>query len=258
MSTATVIIILFIIALGAIGLIFFSQARERARIERARRLAAAEDNFQHVYRLLDELPPQYLNQELCRIIVSRLEELALQLKSLHSKLDSDGKLADARGQLLQIGETPPSPVRITAPETARDIKGLLESLFRLIERQQKTRRIPADQARKLLRYVLFLAHRSQADLFINIGREETQRGNLRKAIHHYHLAATELGKMRDHPQAQKAIKACRAKIQDLEKQANASEQPTKAADLEKERLDGEWEEFIHDEEAWKKKADYDV
>jgi type II secretory pathway pseudopilin PulG len=257
MSTATIIIILFIITLAAIGLIFYIQARERARIERARRLAAAEDAFQHSYRLLDELPPEYLNQELRQIILNRLEDLAVPLKTLNSRMEVDGKIAEARSRLIQSNQEPTAPVRIDTPDTSRYIRTLLESLFRLVESQHKARKLETGQARRLLKQILFLGFRTQADLHINIGREEAGRGNLRKAIHHYHLAATELGKSKDHPLAQKVIKACRTRIQELENEANGGDRKGEPKTPDKSRLDEQIDEFIQEEEAWKKRADFE-
>lgn len=257
MSTATIVIILFVITLAAIGLIFFIQARERARIERARRLAGAEDAFQHSYRLLDELPPQYLNRELRQVIVNRLEDLSLPIKALNSRLDVDGKTAEARLHLQQSDKEATASVRIEAPETARHIKSLLESLFRLVESQHKARKLNTSQARVMLKQILFLGYRTQADLHINTGREESARGNLRKAIHHYHLAATELGKAKDHPLAQKLIHVCRQRIQELEAEANAAEHGKQAEAPEKNPLDEQMENFIQEEESWKKRADFE-
>lgn len=257
MSTATIIIILFVIALAAIGLIFFIQARERARIERARRLAAAEDAFQHTHRLLDEIPPQYLNQQLRHVIINRLEELAVAAKALNTRLDIDGKIADARLQLKEDDAEPGAPVAIRTPETARYIKSLLESLFRLIEQQHKARKLDASQARALLKQVLFLGSRTQADLYIAIARDEMERGHLRKAIHNYHLAATGMAKVKDQPVAQKLIRACRARIEELEIQAAGSEASTKPKGPEKSRLDEEMDELLEEEQSWKKRADFE-
>lgn len=257
MSTATVIIILFIITLAAIGLIFYSQARERAKIMRARRLAAAEDAFQHSCRLLDELPPQYLSQPIRNIIVNRLEELALSLKSFNSRIEYDSRLADARLRLTQADRQPDAPIRIETAETVRDVKMLLQQLFKLVEGQHKARKLKTGQAQDLLRQVLFLGLCTQADLYISQGREAADRGNLRKAIHHYRLAATELSQCKDQPAAQAMINACKARIQELEHEASVKEPGAQPQAQQRSRLDEQLEDFIHDGEAWKKRADFE-
>lgn len=257
MSTATIIIVLFIIALAAIGLIFYIQARERANIERARRLAAAEDAFQHGYRLLDEIPSQYLNQELRQAVVNRLEELAVTAKSLNARINIDGKIAEARLALKESDSTSIQPVQITSPETARGIKALLESLFKLIEAQHKARKIEASHARDLLKQVLFLGARTQTDFHLGLGRAEADSGSLRKAIHHYHLAATTMAKFKDNPLAEKVVSLCRARIEVLEQQAAPEKNPGAAKTLETSRLGEQMDEFIEEETSWKKRADFE-
>lgn len=256
MSTATAIIILFVITLAAIGLMFFIQARERARIARARQLAATEDAFRHTYRFLDEIPPQYLNHELRQIIVNRLEELAVTARQLASRIDVESKVALARQQ-LQPGQEPTPPVPISTPETARYVKSLLESLFRLVEQQHKARRLDTGHARAVLKQVLFLGFRTQADLNLSLAREEQDKGSLRKAIHHYHLAASEMSKIKDQPMAQQMLSACRKRIQELESEASDAKHGGQPKPAEKNLLDEQMDELIQEEDAWKKRPDFD-
>lgn len=256
MSTATVIIILFVITLAAIGLIFFIQARERARIARARRLAAAEDAFHHAYRLLEELPPQYLSQELRQGIVNHLEELAATARQLDTHVDVESRMALARQQ-LQPGREPATPVPIDTPDTARYVKSLLESLFRLIERQHKARKLDAGQARGMLKQALFLGFRTQAELNLSLARQEHAKGSLRKAIYHYRLAAAEMSKVKDQPMAQQILTACRTRIQELETEASAAGRGGQSKPAEKSLLDEQLDELIQEEHAWKKRPDFE-
>ncbi|MAL98600.1 hypothetical protein [Hydrocarboniclastica marina] len=257
MSTAA-IIILFFTTLAAIGILFFVQSRERNRIERARRLAAAEDAFRHGLRLLDELPPTYLSKELRHTVLAHLEVIASRLKSLRSTLDADAKLARTRASLEQAPAGPETVLQINAPDVSRNLKSLLESLFRLVEKQHKTGKLPAAEARKQLTHILYLGVLTQASLNMTLAQQEAEQGNLRKAINQYRQAATEMGKAKDHAGASKVIETCRARIQELEKRADpAATKKSAQGSPDKSRLDEQLDELIHDEEAWKKRSDFE-
>ena len=87
MSTATIVIVFFVLVLGSIALIFVSQAREKARLEHARRQTALEDAHSRMRRLLEDIPPQYLAPELQLLLIDRALEIDAELKALGSKLD---------------------------------------------------------------------------------------------------------------------------------------------------------------------------
>ncbi|TBW59142.1 hypothetical protein EZI54_02180 [Marinobacter halodurans] len=257
MDTTTIVIFFAVIVLLSIAVIVFVQIREKARIERARRAKTLEDTFRLTQRLLDELPPQYLTQDLKSIMLMRADEVCRSLADLKTDLPVK-QWADetrTRRQRLEDGADERSPQRIDTPGRAAEVKGLLQSLFRLIEGMQQRNRIESTVARKNLKLVLFLVHKTQADYHVSQAREMIRQNQVRKAIHAYHLASTELGKAKDNPMAVKAIKSFRTRIKELEAMASAQEgDPGK--DQEKHRLDKEWDSFLHEEE-WKKKADYD-
>lgn len=258
MDTTTIVIFFAIIVLLSIAVIVFVQIREKARIERARRAKTLEDAFRLTQRLQDDLPPQYLTRDLKSIMLMRADEICRSLADMKSDLPVK-QWADevkTRRQKMEDGADERSPQRIDTPARAAEVKNLLQSLFRLVEGMQKRNRIDSKIARKNLKLVLFLIHKTQADYHVSQAREMIRQNQIRKAIHAYHLASTELGKAKDNPMAIKAIKSFRTRIKELEAMANA-EEGGETRHQEKHRLDKEWDSFLHEEEEWKKKADYD-
>ncbi|BES71098.1 hypothetical protein RE428_21160 [Marinobacter nanhaiticus D15-8W] len=256
MDTTTIVIFFAVIVLLSIAAIVISQAREKAKIERARRAKALEDSYRASRRLLEELPPQYLTKDLKSILLMRGEEVCRDAESLKGDLPV-GKWRDelkTRRQQMDDNADERSPQRIDSPARAAEVKGQLQLLFKMIEGMQKRGRLDSKLARHNLKLVLFLIHKTQADLHVSQAREHTRQKQFRKAIHAYHLASTELGKAKDNPMALKAIKSFRVRIKELEDLANGA--APKTQDEEKHRLNKEWDSFLHDEE-WKKKADYD-
>jgi hypothetical protein len=254
MGTTTIVLLLAAIVTASIIMITLSQMRERARIERARKITAQEDAYKKACRLLTEIPGQYLTADLKLLLIKQMEEACSGLTGLKSNLPVkkwQNATAELKTQILEKRDTT-APVKIDSSEKSNYVKELLENLFKMIEAMHKNGRIDASTARKNLKYVLFLVHKTHADLHVFQARDHVRQNQIRKAIHAYHLASTEMGKSRDNPLAMKAVKSFQTRIKELEAlSAQGKESPQGES-----KLDREWDTFLHDDE-WKKKADYD-
>lgn len=254
MDTTTVVLLLTGIIIVSVIIVVLSQMRERARIERARRITAQEDAYNRAHRLLTEIPGQYLTPDLKLLILKHMEQACEQLQDLGSDLPVAQWLesvTQTKKAVLENRDTRTS-VHIDSPEKASYVRELLQNLFRLIEGMYKAGRINAATAGKNLKHVLFLVHKTQADLHVFQARDYLRQNQIRKAIHAYHLASTEMGKSRDNPLAVRAVKAFRTRIRELE------DMQTQGRDSREvhSKLDREWDNFLQDDN-WKKKADYD-
>jgi len=254
MDTTTIVLLLAAIVTVSIVIIVLSQMRERARIERARKITAQEDAYNRANRLLTEIPGQYLTADLKLLLIKRMEEACAELAGLKSNLpvkEWQKSAAELKTQIVEKRDTT-TPVKIDSAEKSNYVKELLQNLFKMIEAMHKSGRIDSATAKKNLKYVLFLVHKTHADLHVFQARDYVRQSQIRKAIHAYHLASTEMGKSRDNPLAMKAVKSFRTRIQELEAMsAEGKESPQGES-----KLDREWDTFLHDDE-WKKKADYD-
>ncbi|MCK2147891.1 MULTISPECIES: hypothetical protein [Marinobacter] len=256
MDTTTIVIVLAAVVAVSIVLIVLSQMREKARIERARRITSQQDAYNRANRLLSEIPGQYLTADLKLLLIKRMEEACTQLAALKSDLPVK-KWQEAAQQLksqILTKQDTRSPVKIDTPEKATYVKELLQNLFKMIEDMHKNGKLDTATAKKNLKFVLFLVHKTHADLHMFQARDFVRQNEIRKAIHAYHLASTEMGKSRDNPLAMKAVKSFRIRIKELE--ALSVEGKDTAHTESQAKLDREWDTFLHDEE-WKKKADYD-
>ncbi|MBW4933516.1 hypothetical protein [Marinobacter sp. F4206] len=256
MDTTTIVILLAAIVTTSIVIIVLSQMRERAKIERARKVTAQEDAYNRAQRLLSEIPGQYLTTDLKLLLIKRMEEACSELAALKANLPVkkwQESTLQLKNQVLEKQDAR-TPVKIDSPEKSTYVKELLQNLFKMIESMHKNGRIDAGTAKKNLKYVLFLVHKTHADLHVFQARDYVRQNQLRKAIHAYHLASTEMGKSRDNPLAMKAVKSFRTRIKELE--AISTEGKDTASAESQSKLDREWDTFLHDEE-WKKKADYD-
>ncbi|WP_303289335.1 hypothetical protein [Marinobacter sp. SS5-14b] len=255
METTTIVLVLAAIVAVSLAFIVTSQMREKARIERARKTTAQQDIYNRAFRLLSEIPGQYLSTDLKLLLLKQMEDACNELTALKSDqpvaqwLD---EVKQVRKQVVEKTDNRP-PVKIDSPEKSGYVKELLQSLFKLIEGMHKSGRIDSATAKKNLKYVLFLVHKTHADLHVFQARDYIRQNQIRKAIHAYHLASTEMGKSKDNALAMKAVKSFRTRIKELE----ASMADGKVEDHSHSKLDREWDHFLQDDDAWKKKADYD-
>ncbi|MFE8071611.1 hypothetical protein QQM79_11195 [Marinobacteraceae bacterium S3BR75-40.1] len=258
MSTATVVLILFVIAAISILVIFVSQAREKARIERIRKITATEDAYRHVHRLIDELPPQYLNKQLRQLILERAIELAEKMRELGSTRNVDSMIQRDQ-ELIQtgLGNDGQQPVKISTPAAAKEIKALLQSLFKLVEAAQKKGKIDTATAKRYLKHIVFLARKTQAEVQAAMAQEQIRNGKARKGALLYQRAIDELSKVRDYEPAQKLILGYREQIRRIDQAIQDEQGKPVAVDKQQEKIENAWDEFIQEEEGWKKKADYD-
>lgn len=257
MDTTLILVLLVGVVVLSVIIVVVSQVREKARIERARRIASLEDAYNRARRFYDELPEQYLNQDLKILLLVRMDELCQQLEQQKTSLPVKDWLAAIEGQKQAVleGTDKHSKMRVDAPDKANYIKELLQGLFKLVESLHKAGKLDAGKARNHLRYILFLIHKTHADLQVFQARDFIRQNQVRKAIHCYHLAATEMGKSKDNALAQKAVQGFREQIRALEQQL-AGGDPSAHNPEHHKRLDREWDEFLSDD-SWKKKADYD-
>lgn len=256
MEATTIVLLLVAVVIVSIAIIVLSQMRERARIERARKITALGDTYNRANRLFSEIPGQYLTADLKLILLKCMEDACKELVELKANLPVQSWLEanqQLKSDIMEKRDTG-SSIKIDSPEKSTYVKELLENLFKMIEAMHKTGRLDTNTAKKNLKYVLFLVHKTHADLHVFQARDYVKQNQIRKAIHAYHMASTEIGKSRDNPLAMKAVKSFRIRIKELEAMGAdgtdiSSVEPTT-------RLDRDWDSFLQTDE-WKKKADYD-
>ncbi|KKM20965.1 hypothetical protein LCGC14_1640160, partial [marine sediment metagenome] len=86
MNTITIVVALAVIVFISIAAIVISQMREKAKIERGRKITALEDSYKRCSRLLSELPGQYLTPDLKLLLIKRMEDVCNDLAGLKSGL----------------------------------------------------------------------------------------------------------------------------------------------------------------------------
>lgn len=257
MSTTTITIIIFAVIFLGIGAISISQAREKARIERVRRASICNDRYQRLQHLLNDLAPQYLNNELRIMITERSLETVNELIRLNNEPKYQAYLESGLNYIKQLRENNPKfpNVVINSEAQAKQARDNLGVLYRFIETQHKNKRIPKENAQKYLEYIKFSICQSKADLFCS--RAEAAKAKPRVAIHNYHSAIDAFKPLTNHPQAVKAIQQYKANIKALEDEADQKNRELKAkSSINIEDKNSEWG-AIGKDDTWQKKNNYD-
>tara|TARA_R110001592_G_scaffold585_2_gene3090 strand:- start:2386 stop:3165 length:780 start_codon:yes stop_codon:yes gene_type:complete len=258
MQTTTITIIIFAVIFLGIGVISISQAREKARLERIRRATICSDRYQRMQQLLNDLPPQYLSNELRIMIAERSLETLNELISLNNEQKYKELLEADLNYIKQLRENNPKfpNLAINTEAQAKQARDNLEALYRFIESQHKNKRLSGEIAKKYLEFIRFSICQSKADLFCN--RAEAAKGKPRVAIHNYHSAIEAFKPLINHPQAAQSIQQYKASIKALEAEADQQNKALKEQNstINEEKND-EWDSFMEKEDTWQKKNNYD-
>jgi len=242
-----------------ITLVVLVQAREKARIERVRKISLYSDRHSNIQRLISDLPPQYLNNAM-RIMLSEQSIMCLQqLNQLKSSPRNIACMEEDQSRINAIQAENPkfSPVAIDDEGKAREARNLLQTFYKLLHIWHRQKQLPADQAKLYMDHVAFLARQSKADLHVARAKTAEGVGKPRVAIHNYHSAIDILKEVMQHPQAVSSVEKYREKIKQLSSVAEQNNEKVKAAAQAKIDESAEWNDLLSDDDEWKKKNDYD-
>ncbi len=259
MSATTITIAIFGAICLAIGLIYFAQARERARVERVRKISSLSERYRRLQSLMNDLPPQYLSNELRLLVAERsietLQEL-MQLKNdsnLSSQLKSDQEmLAQLRSSNVKF---PPKQVR--DENEAKNVRKLLQTLFKFVQLQAKRGTIQVAHAKQYLEQINLYNCQSKADMLVAAAERANKAGKPRVAIHNYHSAIAAYKPVANNPAAANAIEGFKQRITALDEIAD--EHNRRVKEQAQAKMDGnkEWDSYLQEDDTWKKKNQYD-
>ncbi|MBV1920016.1 MAG: hypothetical protein KUG73_05000 [Pseudomonadales bacterium] len=244
-----------IIALGALGigvvlgLIWYGHNKEKERAKKAILTANLSERAHRLQRLLDTLPPAYVEKDvkllLLNQIQARLEKLVdIAPNNVKFKKSYDGVSA-------QISETqsstakPPSP-QLKTPEEAKETQKLLQDLTKVIESLAANKSVPLPTAKKYLINI----HKQYIEANINYSiqvADQSRRDNKTKlAIHQYQKVLTELSKNNQHGAYSDRLAQVKETLNSLTGEGESEDETSDA-------LSAGMDELAQDNESWKKK-----
>ncbi len=236
-----------------IGLGFFSQAMERARLERARALAELQARWNHCNSLNNSLPGQFMTVELKQ----QLLEVELNLLERLIKLDARNnrtavQLTEVRQQLSQAElRVNNAPVTINTEAAALEVRRQLNELLRLLDLARRDAVLDDGAYQRWSKYIG--EHQQQATLNMHRALAEAamQQGKPRVAKLQYERAVAYLTKHSDSAHADQMAVFRQLLIQ-AEQAAMKMEQGAPGTTLSE-----GVQALEEDDQAWRKKALYD-
>lgn len=183
-----------VVALG-----FFSQAMERARLERARTLADLQARRNHCHSIHSSLPGQFMSPELKTLLLeveADLLERLLKLVPRHAQ--HTARLAEVRQQLANAELKVSNPVLAIHDETtAQTVRRQLADLLQLIAQAQADRLLDAQTHSRWSQQIR--AHQAETTLHMyrTLADQALREGKPRIAKLQYERAVVYLSKYPD-------------------------------------------------------------
>ena len=140
---------------------------------------------------------------------------------------------------------------------ARKVRGLLEVLQKFVQLQAKQKHIDPARARQYMEAIVFGAAKSKADMLVAKAKNAEKAGKPRVAIHAYHTALEAFKNQPNHSVAAELCAKYREEIKRLEVDADKHNQEVKEKAKAKAEGNDEWNQFMDNDDEWKKKNTYD-
>jgi hypothetical protein len=220
------LLILVAILTGTLA-VAVTQRRLSWREERRQRIAALQNNIEHLNYLAQNLPAPFQGAEIRQALAATLNLQLSELQQLAPALWSTQRMLGIEQQLEQAPATlalPPGALTLLQDAgNARRIRALLRDLAQLIARQRERHELPVEVAELCLRQIKSGYHRISCDLSIMDAQALESRQRPQVAVHQYRNCLGKLRAIRAQHDTGAQIQNLQAHLARLEQQLSAGE-----------------------------------
>lgn len=253
MSTTLIAILVVGGLVLIVGIGFFSQAMERARLEKARKLAELQARWNHCNSVSDGLPGQFMTVELKQLLLSVEASLLEQLLKLDPRSNRHAaRLAEVREQ---TGKSAPQvanvPVAINNELTAQTVSRQLADLVQLVDLAGTTGVLDAQGHLQWTQQVRRYQLETSLTLYRALADTAMREGKPRVAKLQYERAVAYLAR-RDSGASPEQMAVFRQLLLQTEQAVIQMEQGVPGTELA-----AGVQALEEDDQAWRKKALYD-
>jgi len=238
-----------------IGVAFVNQSMERAKLDKARKIAECVDRAKRYGYLLNGFPPNYVHTQLLSLLANTVASnlvMAAKLSPGNERIEAQLKKAKAQQQHVDsLPAQQPNPAQLHSKEEADEVRRLLDELNRFVVTAAKQGSLSKKDASAHMESLKHQYLKAGLDLATHKAQEAQRNGKLKLAIHQYRLALKELLTHNSDKHYDQLIAQYKATIQQLELKEK------ERASSEDENLGSEWDEFGKEEQDWKQKQQYD-
>lgn len=256
-TTVFTVIAIAVLAIMIVGMLI-SQSRQRALAAKNNQIRMLTLQQRRLNNLLRSLPASYLSIELRDFLYQAM----LQNLKSHMELvpDKNDLLKDDYRQLAEEREAvkanPPKPTKdLLTADQASIYRGLLKSLYEFIKRNYETGRLKKDHAEKILKQVQIKLIETAIDYFTLMAKDFHAERKYRQTRNAYQKALDTIEESPFAAQFKQESVKIRSKLNNVIDEWRASREGSSKEASEK--LAGEMESLVDDQDSWKKKQDYE-
>ncbi len=254
MSTELTVVLSVLGIGGLIGLFYISHSIEKQRREKALMIANISDTAYRLQRLLDSVPAPYLSKDLQLLLLNQIKKRLERLMELSPNTEKFRKKRDAASE--QISEVSAStikqqPPQLKTPEEAAELRKRLQEMSKTIESFMQNKIIDATEARKHLTTLHNSFFEANLSYLSQSAEKAKTDGKLKLAILNYEKVIKEMQKRNQKGAFSPRIEQVEALINAIRAELGTMPE-TEATDTDGE-LTQRMDEFLEEEDSWKKK-----
>ncbi len=255
MSTELIIVLGVLGVGGLVALFYVSHSLEKQKREKALLIANLGDYIIRLQRLLDAIPAPYLGKDIQLLLLEQIKKRVERLVELAPGNEKYRKKRDSvNGQLAEVSATTPQTQApaFKSPEQANEVRKLLQDLSKVIESFMQNRVIDQNEARKYLTTIQSGFFDANLGYMTQVAETSKSQGKPKMAILNYEKVIAEMQKRNQKGAYNDKIARIKEIINELKAASGsptAQEQSASAAG----ELNQGMDEFLEEEDAWKKK-----
>ena len=256
-STLFTITGIALLAMMIVGMLV-TQSRHKALEAKNNQLRLLNLQQRRLQNLLRSLPTSYLSKELRDFLYQALlqnlkSHMSLAPEKSTMLKDDYERLSEERDRAR---DNPPAPSKdLLSADQASVYRGLLKSLHEFIRRNYQTGRMKKEHAEKLIKQVEMKLVETAIDFFTFSAREFLSQDKFRQTRNAYQKALEAIDNSPYAAQFNQESVKIRAEMNKVVEEWRSSRDEQSRASGDK--LAGEIESLVEDQESWKKKHTYD-
>ncbi|NVK73567.1 hypothetical protein C0J08_15450 [Marinomonas sp. CT5] len=247
--TAVTIIVLLLVIGGFIAFAIFLQLKERAQLQKLRKIATLNNQLRQLRRYLDEMPPQYQPKDMKAWLFSRMIAVYDQLIELQPDPTLTRRRAHLAEEMVEFQENKQKRRAKTINDEliVIEIKRLFESFKSFLILSQKEKTIDQDVAYRYSKLLNFYHYKVKSDYYAYLARKAFLSGQMDTAAEMYREALSQLNPTKETVEAQPVILKLKELLKEIEDDLElqkAEEEITNSFEQDEDELDDEWSKFI--------------
>lgn len=237
---------------------FIVHTIERNRQEKKRLQGSLKKKAADLHYMLDHFPDNFLGSDLKGLVCKSAIDVYEQLNRLEPRNPNHQRALS--GMVLRLADTERQRSGqqyhpLESHVQIKEVKSLLGMLNNFIAKLANQKSISVTQANQFTAQMQRLFAQTYIDNYIIAAQEAEQASKYKLAVHNYGIAIDKIIKENMAGVYAANLDNFRQRIQELRQIGGLEASPTSVASDED--LDSEWNKFMADEEAWKKKSQYD-